>query len=209
MVRVCCCVLSLGQSRRAHFSYTTSNSGSPAAGSASRSRRHPRLRCCWSLLLLLCIALRDEREAHPRRPIRSMSWFLFLATPGLSDALCGHTYTDAHGIIWSYNLSALSSDAGDYQASGINARYALNVCRPPLSACLVQPGTGSAVQFIGPKCTAPRCKQPCTLLGWGAIGGPTTRFRCLRTQNTPRLSSCSFCFTLKHPSLGSISHSPA
>ena len=107
-----------------------------------------------------------------------MSWLattLVLSTPGFSDSRCGHRYTDAHGLAWSYNLTALSVDGADYLASDIDGRYALNFCRPPASPCQVA-GTASAVKYIGPKCTVPRCKQPCELLGWGALGGPTTQF---------------------------------
>lgn len=98
---------------------------------------------------------------------------------------CEYNYTDSNGIRWHYNLSALTAGGGDYEASDNGGfRYALNVCRPPLSVCRPagQPapvGTGTAIKYWGltpSQCSTPPCTTACALLGWGALGSFATRF---------------------------------
>ena len=95
---------------------------------------------------------------------------------------CSFVHLDQHAVPWSYNLSALASESGDYEVHPAGRKIVMNVCRPPISACRPageppRRGTPTAIVFWGPppaptsRCGLAPCTQNCALLGWGALGG--------------------------------------
>ena len=104
---------------------------------------------------------------------------------------CVYHHVDRAGELWTWNISTLTQPH-DYEVdlpqsdlgSGARSdhRIALNVCRPPMSACNPasdpQPtrATPTAVVFSGPapaagsQCRAAPCTQECRHLGYGALG---------------------------------------
>ena len=113
---------------------------------------------------------------------------LFAVAISQTFPLCGYNHLDEHGYSWTYNLTNLALEKGDYGAVAVGGqRVVLNVCKRPLSICRPvgreQPrGTPTAIVFSGPvppstsKCSGGACTQQCTMLGWGSLGGAHTQW---------------------------------